>query len=243
MTDANDAVQPPLPPEVPSGYQAPPAQGAYPVPPAQGGYQAPAANGYPAPSAPAGYPQPNAQGAYGYPQAPAGYPQAPAGYPQAPGYPAQAPGYPAQAPYGYAPYGFTPPSGRKFWALLFLVYVPYVGALVSAIVALVQRNSAQTSPHGIVRENARWAANWALSYLLYLIVLVALLIIIGVGSSRPSSYDSYGSYSSGPSNWLFVPGLLIIGIGIYWLVTVIRGTVMSDRVVHRPALAIPFFRA
>lgn len=235
MTDANDAVQPPLPPEVPSAYPAPPAQGGYPVPPAPGGYRAPAA-GYPAPSGPAGYPQPNAQGAYGNPQAPAGYPQAPTGYPQAPG-------FPAQAPYGYAPYGFTPPSGRKFWALLFLVYVPYVGALVSAIVALVQRNSAQSSPHGIVRENARWAANWALSYLLYLIVLVALLIIIGVGTSRPSSYDSYGSYSSGPSNWLFVPGLLIIGIGIYWLVTVIRGTVTSDRVVHRPVLAIPFFRA
>lgn len=233
MTDANDAVQPPTY-QPPVGYQ-PPA-----------GYSAPAQPPYG--QAPTGYP---GQPAYGQPphgQAPAAYPGQPVygqnSYGQAQAPYGQAPtGYPAP---GYAPYGFAQPSGRKFWALQFMVYIPYVGALVVAIVALVQRGSAQGSPHAIVRENARWAANWALSYLLYLIVLVILAITMGVSTSRPSydTYDSYGSYSNGSPAWFFaVPVILIFGIGIYWLVTVIRGTVVSDRVVHRPALAIPFFRA
>lgn len=230
MTEENDAVQPPEPPAAPQ----PPA-----------GYQLPA--GYSLPAQPP-YGQAPAQPPYG--QAPAAYPgqpaygQAPAPYGQAPAQPpyGQAPtGYPTP---GYAPYGYPPISGRRYWALLFLVYIPYVGAIVAAIVGIVQRSSAMRSPHPIVRENARWAANWALSYVLYLIVLFVLLITIGVGTARPRSYDEYG-YSDGgdPSGWIAVPGLLIIGIGIYCLVTLIRGTVISERVVHRPALAIPFFRA
>jgi len=180
--------------------------------------------------APAPYP---GQPAYGQAPAQPPYGQAPTGYP--------APGYPAP---GYAPYGYAPISGRRYWALLFLVYIPYVGAIVAAIVGIVQRSSAMRSPHPIVRENARWAANWALSYVLYLIALFVLLITIGVGTARPRSYDEYG-YSDGgdPSGWIAVPRLLIIGIGIYCLVTLIRGTAISERVVHRPALAIPFFRA
>ncbi|MFJ4254741.1 DUF4870 domain-containing protein [Microbacterium sp. NPDC090003] len=244
MTEENDAVQPPEPPAAPQ----PPAY----LPPS--GQQPPA--GYPTPAQPP-YGQAPAQPPYGqapYGQAPYGqapaqppYGQAPAPYPGQPAYGqtpppyGQAPtGYPAP---GYAPYGYPPISGRRYWALLFLVYIPYVGALVAAIVAIVQRSSAMRSPHPIVRENARWAANWALSYLLYLIALFTLLITIGVGTSRPRSYDEYG-YSSGgdPSGWIAVPGLLLIGVGIYCLVTMIRGTVISDRVVHRPALAIPFFR-
>ena len=64
----------------------------------------------------------------------------------------------------YAPQYAVSPSGAKFWALLFLFYIPYVGLLVAIIVALVQRSNAKASPHPLVRENARWAANWALSY-------------------------------------------------------------------------------
>ncbi|MFF7292986.1 DUF4870 domain-containing protein [Microbacterium sp. NPDC008134] len=238
MTDANDAVQPPQPPT----YQSP----AYPQhaqpPYGQQPYgQAPYGQGPAGYQAPAGYP---GQPAYG--QAPAGYP-AP-GYP-APGYPA--PGYPAQgypAP-AYSPYGYPPISGRRYWALLFLFYVPYLGVVAAPIVAVVQRASAMRSPHPIIRENARWAANWALSYALYLIALVVIMITIGVATTRPYSYDSYGyddygydSYGSSPSGWIALPGLLIFAIGIYCLVTMIIGTVTSERKVHRPALAIPFFR-
>lgn len=203
---------------------------------------------------------PSAPGSYGYPQAPYGqapYGQAPYGqapYGHAPGaYPApasppygQAPG--PYAPYGYAPYGYAPISGRKFWALLFLFYIPYAGLLVAPIVAIVQRRTAQHSPHAIVRENARWAVNWALSYALYIIALIAGFIAIAVTFSRPAAYryadydESYGDRSD-PAAWIVLPALLIVAIGIYCLVTMIRGTVMSDRVVHRPALAIPFFRS
>jgi len=219
------------------GY--PPA--GYPIPPASGysdspsGYSVPPASGYSA--SPGGYPGSQA----GYPmQPPAGYSAPPAsGYSAQPGgYPVSQPGYPVSPP-GY--YGYAPPSGRRFWGMQFLVYIPYVGAIVTVIVSLVQRSTARRSPFPIVRENARWAANWALSFLLYVIVSYALIVIVGVSTSR-SSYDSYDSYDSGPSGWIGIPVVLVFGIGIYCLVTMIRGCVVSDRAVHRPALAIPFFR-
>lgn len=223
MTDASHdvpPVQPPAPgamPPAPPQAQQPPA--AYPL--QQPGYP-PQQPGYPQTQPPADYPQ---QQPAGYPQQQPGYPpqQQPAGYPQ-PQY-----GYPAAGyPYGYAP----APSGRKFWALQFLYYIPWVGVIVVLIVALVQRAQAKTSPHEIVRENARWAANWALSYTLYLFVgalMVGLLLAVPTSNGDPSPLGA-------------IPGLLIFGIGIYCLVTIIRGTVIADRVVHRPALAIPYFR-
>lgn len=238
MTDANDAVQPPEPPT----YQPPAAN----QPPA---YQPPAANqppaAYQAPAqppygqAPTGYP---VQPAYGQAPAQPPYGQAPAGYPAQPPYGQVPPGYPAP---GYAPYGYAPISGRRYWALLFLTYIPYVGAIVAAIVAIVQRSSAMRSPHPIVRENARWAANWAISYALYLVALIVIFVTLGIATSRPRYEDDYGYGTSGggPSGWIALPGLLILAIGIYCLVTIIRGTVIAERVVHRPALAIPFFRA
>lgn len=237
------------PPPTPGAAPAP--QGGYPTAPAgypaaQGGYPT-ASTGYPTapasyPAAPGGYPAAPA----GYPAAPAGYPTGPGGYPTAPGgyptgpggYPMSPGGYPISAP-GY--YGYAPPSGRRFWGLQFLVYVPYVGAIVAVIVSLVQRYATRQSPFPIVRENARWAANWALSFLLYVIASYALIVIVGFSTST-SSYDSYGSYDSSPSGWIGIPVLLLLGIGVYSLVTTIRGCVVSDRNVHRPALAIPFFR-
>lgn len=191
--------------------------------------------GYPM-QPPVGYSVPPASG---YSAQPGGYPVSQPGYPVGqPGYPVGQPGYPVSPP-GY--YGYAPPSGRKFWGMQFLVYIPYVGAIVTVIVSLVQRSTARRSPFPIVRENARWAANWALSFLLYVIVSYALIVIVGVSTSR-SAYDSYDSYDSGPSGWIGIPVVLVFGIGIYCLVTMIRGCVVSDRAVHRPALAIPFFR-
>lgn len=172
-------------------------------------------------------------------QPPQGYAAPPQGY-QAPPpeYAAQPQGYPVQSqPYGYGgpgPYAL-PPSGRKFWALLFLFYIPYVGFIVTIIVSLVQRASAKSSPHAIERENARWAANWVLSYVLYFIVVIALLVVIGLGTTPPGGGD--------PSMLIAIPGILLIAVGIYCLVTMIRGTVRAGTAVHRPALAIPFFRA
>lgn len=158
--------------------------------------------------------------------------------PAAPGAGAQPPayGYPAApGPYPAPPvYGYLPPSGRKYWGLLFLFYVPYVGALVTIIVSLIQCSSAKRSPVPIVRENARWAANWTLSYCLYQVVLIGALIAIAASTSTGGR---------APSVLMALPGVLVFVVGIYCLVTIIRGTVLGDRVVHRPALAIPFFRS
>lgn len=214
MSDA----QYPQQPRSASAYEstAPPA-----VPPGQSLPLAPLNPGHSAGPAPL-HPAP----APGYPT-PQGYPMAQGGYPISPGYPA---------------YGYVVPSGRKFWGLQFLVFVPYVGALVTVIVSLVQRSSARRSPLPIVRENARWAANWALSFLLYVIVSYALIVIVGIATSISSYEESYGTYRSAPSGWIGIPVLLLLGIGVYCLVTMIRGCVVSDRAVHRPVLALPFLR-
>ncbi|MDQ0646821.1 putative Tic20 family protein [Microbacterium natoriense] len=236
------AYEPTAPPAVPPGQSLPlaplnPGHSAGPAPlhPAPAPGYPTAQGGYPAPS------YPNAQGGYpapGYPSAQGGYPAQ--GYPTPQGYPMAQGGYPISP--GYPAYGYVVPSGRKFWGLQFLVFVPYVGALVTVIVSLVQRSSARRSPLPIVRENARWAANWALSFLLYVIVSYALIVIVGIATSISSYEESYGAYRSAPSGWIGIPVLLLLGIGVYCLVTMIRGCVVSDRAVHRPVLALPFLR-
>ncbi|WP_314651727.1 DUF4870 domain-containing protein [uncultured Microbacterium sp.] len=127
-------------------------------------------------------------------------------------------------------------SGRRFWGRLFVVYIPGVGAIIAVIVALAQRSDAQGSPSEVVRENARWAANWALSVTLYgFDVLVAAASIAVITGEAPVDRQ--------PTAWVIGPSLVLAAVGIYCLVTLIRGCVIADRVVHRPALAIPFFRS
>lgn len=144
-------------------------------------------------------------------------------------------GEPVVQPAPVPQYGWAQPSGRKFWGLLFLFYIPYVGLIVVIIVSLVQRSTAKQSPYPIVRENARWAANWVLSYTFYLFVSFALVLAIGIPTAATS-------YDGDPSPLIAIPAVLMLGIGIYCLVTMIRGCVVADRVVHRPALALPLFR-
>ncbi|MFT4158077.1 MAG: DUF4870 domain-containing protein [Microbacterium sp.] len=222
------------------GYPgAQPTPGGAPVTPGSGVAHSPGVIGR-CPGAPTpGYP-PYAAGQTA--ATPAGYPATPPGYAAAPpGYAATPPGYPV-SPYGYAAaYPFGIPSGRKFWALLFLCYIPYVGCFVTLIVSLVQWSKTRQSPFPIVRENARWAANWAFSYTLYMAV-GALIIVIIVITTGFSYGDSYGTDRYQRAGWISIPVFVLIAIGIYCLVTMIRGCVVADRVVHRPALTIPFFR-
>ncbi len=212
MTDPHDASAHPEPsPQVSPTHGVPPAAG----------YPAPQFPAYP----PTGGP-PAASGSYGAmpangsPAASGSYGVMPAnGSPPAPG-----------------AYGFLPPSGRRFWGLLFLMCIPYAGVIVALIVALVQRSGARRSPYEIIRENARWAANWALSFALYGFVLLA-------GTTAAAVITAEMSADGKPAPWAVAPYLLLVAVGIYCLVTLIRGCVIADRVVHRPALAIPFFRS
>lgn len=214
MTDPNPAGYPPGPVQ---GSAAESSSPLYANRPAPNPAYPPTPNSVHQPQA---YPYPPAQG-YAIP--PQGYAYPPQGYANAPQ------GY-AYPPQGYA---LPAPSGRLYWALLFMLYIPYVGLLVALIVALVQRSSARKSPHPIMRENARWAANWALSYFFYFTASLVLLITIGISTSRDGE----------PSGLIAIPAIVFMGIGIYALVTMIIGTVRADRVVHRPVLAIPFFGA
>jgi uncharacterized Tic20 family protein len=132
------------------------------------------------------------------------------------------------------PTGATPPNGKRFWRLLLLFLIPVLGFVVTPIVAVAQRAQTRRSPHELVRENARWAANWALSFVLYVIVLCALMYVIAVVSTGADGTTS---------PLLTVPWFVLAAVGIYCLVTLTRGELIADRRVHRPALAIPFFRS
>lgn len=141
------------------------------------------------------------------------------------------------------PIEYTSISGRRYWGLLFLMYIPYFGVIVAIIVAIVQRLSAMHVQHPIVRENARWAANWAISYAFYLIALIAIFLAVAAPLNALRYQEDYpGGEALNFSVWLILVGSFI-ALVIYCLVTIIRGTVVSERVVHRPALAIPFLRA
>lgn len=146
-------------------------------------------------------------------------------------------------PYGatqYAiPYGYVIPSGRKFWALSFLLFIPYVGWIVSLIVSLVQNSSARHDPNPVVRENARWAANWMLTVVVMGAVGVALIVGAGMAGAATDSAGGDGDV------WLPVAvlGLLLwSAVGVAHLVICIVGTVQADRRVFNPRVAIPFIR-
>ena len=222
---------------------APPTAGASVPPPYQPG-DAPAPHGQQAPygqQAPVGQ-QPPQQPPYGQqpPQQPPygqqpGYGQQP---PQDPNAPYAQPAY-GQAPYAQMPYGYVMPSGRRFWAMGFLTYIPYVGFIVFLIVALAMNASARRDANAVVRENARWAANWSLSVATFIVGAIILMII---GGATGASLQSSGSNPSIAFVFVAIGGLVILATGIMHLVFTIMGTVQADRRVFKPALVIPYLR-
>ncbi|WP_040166654.1 DUF4870 domain-containing protein [Microbacterium gorillae] len=181
------------------------------------------------PYAPAAPSDPYGAPAYGTP-----VPSDPYGAPayNAPAYNAPAYGAPA---YGTPAYGYPAPapSGAKYWSLLFLTYIPYVGVIVAVIVALVQRGAARATGIPLAIGNANAAANFILSYLIYQACVVVCMVLVG----------SLTTDSSGDPSPLFVlPVLLFFAVGVWGLVMMIMGTVQGSRRVFRAVPSIPFFR-
>lgn len=154
-------------------------------------------------------------------------------------YGAPQPGAPQPGVHPYPAYGYVLPSGRKFWALGFLFFIPYVGWLVSLIVVLALAGGARRDPNPVVRENARWAANWNLTVITALVVSVLIVVASGVAGAATDSAGGDGDA------WLpfAIFGLLFgFAVGITHLVISIMGTIQADRQVFKPAIAIPFIR-
>lgn len=174
---------------------------------------------------------------------PAAAPQPPVPHQQPYGYQYAAPqGYGPQygAPYAYgAGYPEVGASGSKFWALTFLFFIPYLGFLISPIVASVLCASERRNPHERVRENARWAANWSLTVLMWQVigfVLIGFGIALGVAEERATGSGAMGLA-------LVIPGVLLgFGMGVVHLIVAIVGTVQAGSRVVALRLAIPFIR-
>ncbi|GAB2560993.1 DUF4870 domain-containing protein [Leucobacter ruminantium] len=163
--------------------------------------------------------------------------------PTTPAYPQYAVAQPQYAPYGspvQPPYpGYRLPSGRKFWALGFLYFIPYLGWLVAPIVALTLNAGARRDPSPLVRENARWAANWSLTVLIA--GVVAFITILGSAMAGAATDEAGGNGDV----WFPVAMVGLLFLGIVWLaqlVICIIGTVQADRRVFDPVVVFSFFR-
>lgn len=166
---------------------------------------------------PAPYPQNVPRASSGYPADPYGQQGTVTGYPRA---------YPS------ASYPVVPASGRKYWALMFLVYAP-LGAVIALVVALVNRGSARRTGQPLEIENANAAANFICSFLIYVVVLYGAFIGLGIAMR-----DASGS----PGGVIIVPGFLLFAVGIWALVMLIMGTIKSATEIFNAPGAIRFFR-
>jgi len=207
----------PVPPPYGAPYGAP-AQPPY-VVPQQPTYTAPPAQGVPA------------QPPYGAPAQP--YPVAPQyGPPGAPQY--GAPQYGAPGAYGYPPP--KPSTGTLSWALGFLIFIsiPFLSGIVSGVVmASVYRSVSRKGE--IARQNARSAANWALTYLTVSIALLLVHIIVLVAFAGDDGMTGFFP--------LGIPITLYFAVSILHVVLVIVGTVKaSSGKVLRVPFAIPYIR-
>lgn len=123
--------------------------------------------------------------------------------------------------------------------MLFLFFIPYVGFLVAPIVAIVLCSTERRNPFPLVRENARWAANWALTVLTWQaasIVLIIVGVIVGVTQEELTGNGDVGLA-------FVIPGFLLFFIaGVAHLVVAIMGTAQANSRVFNLRLAIPYIR-
>ncbi|MDQ1129571.1 hypothetical protein [Microbacterium sp. SORGH_AS_0888] len=138
------------------------------------------------------------------------------------------PGPPVAGAPGYPP---AVPTGRVAWALGFLAYIPVpaVGVVIAAFAMLLAYRSQQRRGP-LAAENARNAANWALT-LLGVFVLCGLWVLVWA--------------LAGATHGFFPIGAAVI---VYFLlalthaVVTIVGTVVSGSRVFRCPIAVPFLR-
>ena len=125
--------------------------------------------------------------------------------------------------------------------------VPGLNILVT-VITMVAKNlgTRQRNSTLVARENARNAANWALTMLVTIVVSIALLILTIFLITEPSASGS-GRTPVVPGSDLIVLavlGTVMAVVGIMHLVFVIKGMSAASRgQVFAPRVAIPFFRS
>lgn len=185
----------------------------------------------------------DSQGPMSPPQAPPQYalPQQPPQYAPPQYAPPQPPQY-AHQPFGYAAPGaqWVPaPSGRKFWALGFLTYIPLLGWCVAAILLLIKNAEVRKNPAPVVRENARWAANWILT--------VGVAWLLGFSGLMTAAIVGQVSVDAGGRGDVLMPlvvmsAVFLVIVQIAHFVVSLVGVIVADQRVWDPVVVIRFFR-
>ncbi|WP_241993266.1 hypothetical protein [Cryobacterium sp. TMB1-7] len=129
-------------------------------------------------------------------------------------------------------------SGRRFWGIGFLWFVPLFGALLAPVLLGILAAQNRRHPDALVRENSRWAANWVLTVTVVAAIGAAIVVcdaIIGLVLT--------GESESGPSPTLLLANLLLWAAVIGHLVVSIVGVVRARTRIVNPKIAIPFIPA
>lgn len=129
-----------------------------------------------------------------------------------------------------------PATGQKSWALGFLAWIPIplISLLIAAVAMLAVYPSTKRRQQPVATENARRAANWALTFLTIIVLSFATMVTIAV--SVPDA-NSGGFFPIGYG--LF--GLVVVPIA-HTIIT-ISGTVIAGKgQVFRNWFSIPYLR-
>lgn len=136
-------------------------------------------------------------------------------------------------PPDYSTYTPPPATGRFSWALGFLAYIPipYVSLLIAAIAMWATYPGRSRHPSALVRDNARNAANWAITVLLVFVLCIVYTIVMAI----PEENRTGGFLPIGGGIIAF------LALSVVHLIVTIAGTVIgATRVVRGPG--IPFLR-
>lgn len=125
---------------------------------------------------------------------------------------------------GIAPH---PVAGSRYWALGFLYFVPLLGAFLAPVLALSMAHTAKQMADPVVRENARWASNWAFTLFPFTLILICLVAVA----------DEQGGV------FPLIVGALFWICGIANAIVCTIGAAVGSRRVFRPFLAIPFLKS
>lgn len=131
-------------------------------------------------------------------------------------------------------YEVAPPTGATSWAMGFLAYIPipFLNFVISSVVMICLYPATRKKGFPIASENARMAANWALTVLLVLILMAASLLVLMALIPSKEGFFPIGT-----------PLVLYPILGVTHLIVTIAGTVTARKgKIFRNALAIPFLR-
>ena len=129
---------------------------------------------------------------------------------------------------------FVGRNSREFWLLGFLVLVPYIGPYLTVLIAAFRFRHVRHDPEPMIRENARQAVNWNLTFFVILTPLASMSFLLAA-ASFVLRFDPL--FAIGACGILLADLMVILHFGI-----TIWGTIRAKKSVARVPFSIRFFR-